>query len=90
MRLLDSNVCIALVHGEDDAAATRFIEQPRQELDEAAHRHGHLRAARKRAGSQRGRNELLIGSIAVAKRLTVVTRNVGEFARIPGLRVESW
>jgi tRNA(fMet)-specific endonuclease VapC len=37
-----------------------------------------------------GPNDLLIAAYALSVGLTVVTANVGEFSRIPGLKVENW
>jgi tRNA(fMet)-specific endonuclease VapC len=37
-----------------------------------------------------GRADLLIASIALAHRATLVTRNVKHFRQFPGLRVENW
>lgn len=37
-----------------------------------------------------GRADLLIASIALAHRATLVTRNVRHFSRIPGLMVVNW
>ncbi len=37
-----------------------------------------------------GRADLLIAAIALARRATVVTRNVRDFRQVPGLRVENW
>jgi tRNA(fMet)-specific endonuclease VapC len=37
-----------------------------------------------------GRPDLLIAAIALARRATVVTRNVQDFRQVPGLRVENW
>ena len=37
-----------------------------------------------------GRADLLISSIALAHRATVVTRNVRHFKQVPGLRVANW
>jgi predicted nucleic acid-binding protein len=37
-----------------------------------------------------GDRDLMIASIALANRLTVVTSNVSEFSRVQGLRVEDW
>ena len=37
-----------------------------------------------------GRPDLLIASIALAKKATLVTRNVRHFRLIPNLRVENW
>lgn len=37
-----------------------------------------------------GERDLLIAAIALANDLTVVTGNIREFRRVPGLRVEDW
>jgi tRNA(fMet)-specific endonuclease VapC len=37
-----------------------------------------------------GRADLLIASIALAHRATLVTRNLRHFRQVPGLRVENW
>ena len=37
-----------------------------------------------------GPNDLLIAAHALASDLTVITANVGEFSRVPGLKAENW
>ncbi len=37
-----------------------------------------------------GRADLLIASVALANRATLVTRNTRHFKQVPGLRVENW
>jgi tRNA(fMet)-specific endonuclease VapC len=37
-----------------------------------------------------GRGDLLIASIALAHRATLVTRNVKDFRQVPGLQIENW
>ena len=37
-----------------------------------------------------GRGDLLIAAIALARRATLVSRNVRDFRQVPGLRVENW
>jgi len=37
-----------------------------------------------------GRGDLLIAAITLAKQATLVTRNLKDFRRVPGLRVENW
>ncbi len=37
-----------------------------------------------------GGNDLLIAATALAHRLTLITHNCGEFARVPGLQWEDW
>ncbi|MBK8972408.1 MAG: type II toxin-antitoxin system VapC family toxin [Hahellaceae bacterium] len=41
-------------------------------------------------GTPIGPNDLLIAAHALANDLTVITANVGEFSRVPGLKVENW
>lgn len=49
-----------------------------------------IRNALERAGTPIGPNDLLIASHARALGLTLVTENVREFSRVPGLAVENW
>jgi len=58
--------------------------------DEAAQSYGEIRAHLRREGRPIGANDLLIAAIAVARGLTLITRNVGEFARVPRLVTEQW
>jgi tRNA(fMet)-specific endonuclease VapC len=37
-----------------------------------------------------GRTDLLIASIAIANRATLVTRNLRHFKQVPGLSIENW
>ena len=57
-------------------------------VDAAAY--AHLRAKLERDGRPIGPLDTLIASHAIARQLTLVTNNVREFARVPGLRVENW
>ena len=52
--------------------------------------YGRIRAALERAGTPIGPNDLFIAAHALALDLTLVTDNIREFARVPGLRVENW
>ncbi len=56
----------------------------------ADRRYGELRHHLTRQGTPIGPNDLLIAAQALATDLTVVTANVGEFSRVPGLKVENW
>jgi tRNA(fMet)-specific endonuclease VapC len=49
-----------------------------------------LRCALERAGQPIGPNDLLIAAHALASECALVTANVGEFARVPGLQVINW
>lgn len=58
--------------------------------DQAAEFYGTNRTTLERAGTPIGDADLLISSIALAHNLVVLTRNYGEFVRVPGLKVETW
>ena len=58
--------------------------------DKAAAHYGQLRAELERAGTPCGAHDMQIGAHARSEGLIVVTNNVREFARMPGLRVENW
>lgn len=130
MRLLDTNVCIAFIKGEDATVKTRFrgfasgalviCSVVRAELltgarashraaqnlthlneflsrfvslpfdDRAAEHFAQLQVVLRREGTPIGHYDAMIAAIALAHDLIVVTRNVREFSRVPGLAVEVW
>ena len=45
---------------------------------------------RNRSLKKIGRADLLIVAVALARRATLVTRNLRHFRQVPGLRVENW
>ena len=51
---------------------------------------GEIRATLARRGKPIGPLDLLLAGQAKARDLTMVTNNVREFERVPGLRVEDW
>ncbi len=53
-------------------------------------RYAEIRVALERAGTPIGGNDLLIAAHALALQLTLVTANVDEFRRVPGLIMENW
>lgn len=57
---------------------------------EASRRYAEIRIALEKAGTPIGRHDLLIAAHAQIEGLVLVTANVSEFARVPGLRVENW
>ena len=60
-------------------------------LPEPADRHyGLIRSALERIGRPIGHNDLLIAAHARALGATLVTKNVGEFSRVPDLTIEDW
>jgi tRNA(fMet)-specific endonuclease VapC len=56
----------------------------------AAAHYGQLRAELERAGTPCGPHDMQIGGHARSEGLTVVTNNLREFIRMPGLRTEKW
>lgn len=54
--------------------------------DPYAHTRHHL----EKLGQSIGPYDLQIAAIALQRQLTVVTHNVAEFSRVPGLAVEDW
>jgi tRNA(fMet)-specific endonuclease VapC len=72
------------------AAWKKFLEPfPVLPFDRpAAERHAQLRFLLRHEPI--GERDLLVASIASVAGLTVVTHNLAEFSRVPGLRIEDW
>lgn len=58
--------------------------------DAAAQAYGRIRAALERKGATIGSIDLLIAAQAVSRDLVLVTDNLREFRRVPGLACENW
>lgn len=56
----------------------------------AAHAYGALRAQLQAAGKPIGPLDMLIAGHALSLGVTLVTNNIREFGRVPGLRIENW
>jgi tRNA(fMet)-specific endonuclease VapC len=64
---------------------------PALPLDESVSiQYGKLRQHLQAGGTPIGNNDLWIAAHALAKKLILVTNNLSEFKRVPGLRVENW
>jgi tRNA(fMet)-specific endonuclease VapC len=71
----------------------RLLRQDFAILDfhaEDAREAGDIRADLARAGRPIGPYDVLIAGQAVARSLVLVTKNTGEFSRIPRLKLEDW
>ena len=91
-----------LIYGAERAGAAHRannrmrVEQLRQQFvsvpfdDLAAEEYGKVRAHLAVLGTPIGPNDLMIAAIALANRLTLVTHNIAEFSRVPGMAVEDW
>lgn len=58
--------------------------------DACAVQYGRIRAQLESAGETIGANDCLIAATAVAHSMVLVTHNVREFQRVPGLQIEDW
>jgi tRNA(fMet)-specific endonuclease VapC len=96
-----STVTLAeLVHGaeksSDVARNIRVVEDFASRLavlpydDKAAWQYGQIRAALEKIGQPIGVNDLHIAAHARSNGLTLVTNNLREFERVPGLLLENW
>lgn len=60
-------------------------------LDEGVDKqYGAIRTVLEKVGTPIGANDYLIAAQALSLALTLVTDNIGEFSRVPGLSVENW
>ncbi len=57
---------------------------------DAAQHYGEIRADLEEVGQSIGSMDLLIAAHARSLNLTLVTHNVKEFSRVPGLRIADW
>ncbi|BDZ65503.1 type II toxin-antitoxin system VapC family toxin [Agromyces mangrovi Wang et al. 2018] len=100
-RMAVSSISVAeLAYGversSDPARNRRATEEllaltTRLALEERAAEHaGEIRAALAAAGTPIGAYDVLLAGHARSAGLTLVTNNVREFARVPGLLVEDW
>ena len=92
-------VAAELRFGVHKTPASRFaarVEETLQTLRVLALDHpadqayARTRTALEAAGTPISANDMLIGAHALALDMILVTDNVREFARIPGLKVENW
>ena len=89
-----------LVHGaeksSDPARNLAVVQDFRSRLsvldygERAAHHYGSIRAALERAGQPIGVNDLHIAAQARCEGLVLVSNNLREFERVPGLLTDSW
>jgi tRNA(fMet)-specific endonuclease VapC len=101
----EATICTSIVvacelrYGAAKKGSTRLSERVESLLEslevlpldkESDRRYAEIRLHLEQRGRLIGPNDLLIASHALALDLTLVTANVEEFARVPGLRLENW
>ncbi len=100
-RMAVSSITLAaLVHGaersSDVSRNTAVVEDFVSRLavlpydDKAAWQYGNIRAVLEKLGQPIGLNDLHIAAHARSNGLTLVTNNMREFERVPGLLLENW
>ncbi len=104
-RAASESICTSVIvaaelrHGCAKKGSPRLLRRVEDFLSEvpvlpfdvpADHECGAIRAELEAAGRPIGSNDLLIAAHARALAATVVTANVGEFRRVPGMNVENW
>ena len=78
---------------EENRAALRALLDAVQVVDvdaEVAREYGQLRAHLRSIGRPTGPNDLWIAAHALALDVPLVTHNLSEFRRVPGLAAETW
>ena len=78
---------------EENQAALRTLLAAVQIIDldaDVAREYGQLRARLRSIGRPIGPNDLWIAAHALARDVPLVTHNLSEFRRVPGLSVETW
>jgi tRNA(fMet)-specific endonuclease VapC len=76
---------------EENLARIEYLRLIVVEFDsEDAREAGQLRAQLAAAGTPIGSYDVPIAGQAKARDLILITRNVREFARVPGLQIENW
>jgi len=101
--MLDTDMCIYIAKRRPPQAQARFtriavgevdrmlLETPIMPLDEEASAiYGAIRADLANKGQTIGGNDLWIGAHALSLGLVLVTNNLREFSRVPGLKTENW
>lgn len=89
---LEFGIQKSIHRSETELTLRNFTQQFRSLAfdDQAAMHHGVIRAILGQAGTPIGPHDLMIAAIAQTHRLTLVTRNIREFERVPSLSVEKW
>ena len=78
---------------EENRSALRALLSAVQVIDleaDVAREYGQLRAHLRSIGQPIGPNDLWIAAHALARAVPLITHNLSEFRRVPGLAVETW
>lgn len=89
---LEYGVAVSPRQQQDRAALDEYLRHVAvlDYPEEAASHYGYIRATLKQKGAMIGANDLFIAAHARSLGLILVTNNLREFTRVPGLVVENW
>jgi tRNA(fMet)-specific endonuclease VapC len=95
---ISSIVAFEMFYGafHSSRVSANLLEMDRLRLEivpfdrEDARAAGRVRADLQRLGTPIGPYDVLIAGQAMARGLALISRNIREFSRVPGLRVENW
>lgn len=94
--MVRAELLLGALKSRNPARTTEFVEAflaPYELLSfdrTAATHYADIRRCLESCGQRIGPNDLVIAATARSRNLTLVTHNVGEFARVPGLATEDW
>ncbi len=102
--MLDTNICIFIIkqkplhalerlqsHSLSDVGVSMITVAELVEFDKAAAEHyGEIRADLEQRGQSIGSMDMLIAAHGRSLGVTLVTNNLREFSRVPGLSAEDW
>ena len=89
-------LCFGAAKSNDSSRAHSLLQQFSRVVQvvpltpEAGLHYGEVRASLQRAGTPIGNNDLWIAAHALALGVPLVSNNVREFERVPGLKLENW
>jgi tRNA(fMet)-specific endonuclease VapC len=89
-------LCFGASKSNDPARVHSLLEQFARDVEvlplaaEAGRHYGRIRAALEAVGTPIGNNDLWIAAHALALGVPLVSNNVREFERVPGLRLLNW
>ncbi len=89
-------LCFGADKSSDPARAHELLQQFARSVEvqvmpaKAGQLYGEIRAALQKTGTPIGNNDLWIAAHALALGVPLVSNNLREFERVPGLKLENW
>lgn len=89
-------LCFGAGNSSDPARAHELLQRFARAVEvlpmpvEAGRHYGEIRASLRKSGTPIGNNDLWIAAHALALGVPLVSNNLREFERVPGLKFENW